>query len=158
MNTTTIIEETDIHGNRIYYKFPDGNEEWYNELGIIIHRKYSPSGREYWYNELGNLIRHKDEKGQEYLYDEYGQMMKPLSEEILIKDPSGNLLYRRYSNGDELWYDSRGNVTHRRYSDTGHEYWWAHDSIDSVVYYRDDVGNEYWFDESGNRIHDNNKC
>jgi YD repeat-containing protein len=107
----------------IYMKDSAGNEEWYNEQGIIIHRKYSFTGREYWYNELGILIRHKDEKReQEYLYDEYGQVIEidpfspPLSPEVFIRDLNDNLLYRRYPNGDEVWYDTIGNVTHKRYS------------------------------------------
>ena len=80
-----------------------------------------------------------------------------LSEEVLIRDPSDNLIYQRYPNVDEVWYDGVGNVTHRRYS-TGNEAFWAYNSTNSVVYYRDNKGNEKWFDKGGNRIHDNNKC
>ena len=167
----SIIRHKDSYGREEYYerneedvviymKDSAGNETWYNEQGIIIHRKYSPSGREYWYNELEHLIRYKNEKGQEYFYDEYGVMIiePPLSEEVLIRDLNDNLIYQRYPNGDEVWYDGRGNVTHRRYSSGRDEYWWAYNASGSVVYYRDNKGNEYWFDENGNRIHDNNKC
>lgn len=142
----------------IYMKDSAGNEMWYNEEGTIVHMKYS-TGREYWYNELEYLIRYKDEKGQEFHYNEYGIAIdSPLSEEVIIQDLSDNLIYRRYPNGDEVWYDTVGNVTHRRYYDSELEYWWAYNASGSVVYYRDNKGNEKWFDGNGNRICDNNKC
>jgi len=111
MNSSNVIEETDIRGNRIYCKYPsDGNEAWYDDKGRLILAKYS-DGLKIWveYNSNGEKIREKYSSGYELRWSDEGKMIYHKDEHNnewnYTYDENGKLSYTTDQNGNKKYYD-----------------------------------------------------
>lgn len=118
-------------GNKlIYTKDSRGVEEWYNDEGKVLRRKYS-DGDEYWekYNKKGELLYSKDSDGEHFYIHK-----------------NGNTLDHLKSNGFESWAerDSDGHLI--QYTDSN-GYWRKkeRDNRRHVVHYTDSNGKDYWY-------------
>jgi len=138
----------DEQGRKIYERYPDGFEIWYNTKGNMIHRKDS-SGYEIWfeYDEKGNLIHRKDSSGYEIWYDE-----------------KGNRIHCKYSDGYEEWYDERGNIRHIKDS-SGYEKWYDEEGnvikqtygTSNIKLVKQSQEEDPFYDEQGRKIYERNE-
>jgi YD repeat-containing protein len=75
---------------------------------------------------------------------------------LITEDSKGNVVYRKDSNGFEIWqeYDENNNRIHRKDSN-GFEIWYEYDENHNIIYRKDSNGFEIWqeYDENHNIIY-----
>ena len=94
------IEEYDDRGNRIYWKFSDGLEYWYeyDENNNCIYQKHS-TGYEYWseYDGDNRIIYGKHVDGNEYWYEYDKNNNRIEITEKVLKKKQYNIKIREYN-------------------------------------------------------------